>query len=271
MPIMNHNYNQRYSPFETTILMKAIDYSRDAIGSYYNSTANEIEAPFRKSIYEERDKQMEELENIKTWLNESAGKVISLSENDAPFINDRLKSALELYLRGLERSIRISDSDQLQQEKGIINKIMDEEKFKDRSNSLYLKYKTDPLDGINDKEIFISYSHKDKHTAGKLSILLKAKGFETFLAHDDLEINEVWRNEIQKHLDSCGGLVAVVTDNFLGSCWTHQECGYVMGVKKPIASLFYSRGNSGVLESRQGISMSDKTLDQAIEELITAF
>lgn len=139
-------------------------------------------------------------------------------------------------------------------------------------DSAYVKEnKNDPSTGIDGKEIFISYSNRDKDKAGKITSLLQVRGFVTFLAHENIDINEVWRNEIQKHLDTCRGLVAVVTDDFLASCWTHQECGYVMGAKKPIVSLFYSSNKSGFLESRQGITMLDKTLEKVIDEVAQFF
>jgi len=130
----------------------------------------------------------------------------------------------------------------------------------------------EPKIPINSKELFISYSNKDKEIAGELSKLIKSKGYEVFLAHEIIEVNEYWRNEIRKHLDSCRGLIAIVTDNFQNSQWTNQECGYIMGTKKPIVSLFYPRKEekSGFLEERQGITIHDEIIKQ-IDNIIKPF
>jgi hypothetical protein len=53
---------------------------------------------------------------------------------------------------------------------------------------------------VKSKEIFVSYSNSDKDLAGKITSLLRANGFDTFLAHENIEISDVWRTEIERHL-----------------------------------------------------------------------
>jgi len=120
-------------------------------------------------------------------------------------------------------------------------------------------------------EIFISYSTKNKIDAGNISNILKMNGFKTFLAHDNIEVSQEWRDEIIKHLNNCKGLLAIVTDDFVESCWTHQECGYVMGMKKPIVCLIYTNYDKGFLESKQGIMMKETSLSNALVEVTNFF
>jgi hypothetical protein len=87
------------------------------------------------------------------------------------------------------------------------------------------------------KEVFLSYHHKDKKIAAKVKTELKKAGFSSFLAHDDIRVSRVWREEILKRLDSCSALMAIVTKNFASSVWVNQEVGAAMARGKPIVSL----------------------------------
>jgi hypothetical protein len=108
------------------------------------------------------------------------------------------------------------------------------------------------------KEIFLSYHHDDRKIAAEVKTELQRAGFLSFLAHDDIEVSKVWREEILKHLDSCSALMAIVTEHFASSVWVNQEVGAVMAKGKPIVSLIFAGSEAlpGFLEMFQGISVS---------------
>jgi hypothetical protein len=108
------------------------------------------------------------------------------------------------------------------------------------------------------KEVFLSYHHEDKKIAAEVKAELEKSGFSAFLAHEDIEVTKIWRNEILKHLDSCSALMAIVTNHFLGSAWVNQEVGAVMAKGKPIVSLIFEGSLTlpGFLEMFQGIHVS---------------
>jgi TIR domain len=75
---------------------------------------------------------------------------------------------------------------------------------------------------------FISYSHADRVFGGQAKKVLDAFGFESFLAHDDLELSAEWRNRILHELARCDLLVALLSSGFMSSQWTSQEIGFVL-------------------------------------------
>lgn len=115
------------------------------------------------------------------------------------------------------------------------------------------------------RELFLSYNSRDKRLASSIKRNLKAHGFRAFLAHQDIEVTKKWREEIQKHLDSCSALIAIVTRHFDESKWTNQEVGIAIGKGKPVASLIFDNcGLPGFLEAMQGVKVADNELDKSI-------
>ena len=119
------------------------------------------------------------------------------------------------------------------------------------------------------KEVFLSYNHVDKEIAAEVKAELQRAGFGSFLAHDDIEVSKIWRDEILKHLDSCSALMAIVTENFASSVWVNQEVGAVMAKGKPIVSLIFagSQRLPGFLEMFQGIPVS--SINDAVRKSIS--
>ena len=122
------------------------------------------------------------------------------------------------------------------------------------------------VDDATMKEVFLSYHHEDKKIAAEVKAELKKAGFSSFLAHDDIGVSTVWREEILKRLESCSALMAIVTEHFASSVWVNQEVGAVMARGKPIVSLIFvgSRELPGFLEMFQGIRVS--SISEAVEK-----
>lgn len=119
------------------------------------------------------------------------------------------------------------------------------------------------------KEIFLSYNSKDRSLASSVKQKLKAHGFGAFLAHQDIEVSRKWREEIQKHLDTCCALMAIVTKHFDESSWTNQEVGIAIGKGKPVASLIFDTEDlPGFLEAMQGVKAADNELGKPISKVI---
>jgi len=118
----------------------------------------------------------------------------------------------------------------------------------------------------------LSYDTNDRVVAGEIKKYLQKKGYESFLAHEDIEVSADWRDEILKHLETCVGLIAVVTADFPKSSWTNQEVGIAIGKNKPVISIVLDSGRSlpGFLESRQAIITSAEDLEKAVEEVAQA-
>ena len=68
--------------------------------------------------------------------------------------------------------------------------------------------------------LFLSYSHKDKRIAGAIKEAFNHYGMEAFLAHEDIQIGQDWRNTILNNLKQFDVFVAVISKNFTESDWT---------------------------------------------------
>lgn len=81
-------------------------------------------------------------------------------------------------------------------------------------------------------DAFISYSHKDRKMAHAAKSALGDYGITAFLAHDDLQISEEWREAIIEKLDAAKIFVALLSDDFKASQWCAQEVGYAVARPK---------------------------------------
>lgn len=62
-----------------------------------------------------------------------------------------------------------------------------------------------------------------------LAQALQSYGCACFVAHEDIEPNADWEEEIKRALSSMMFFVALQTDGFYQSVWTNQEVGYALG------------------------------------------
>ena len=72
---------------------------------------------------------------------------------------------------------------------------------------------------------FISYQTQDKLVAARLKISLERVGIRAFLAHEDIEVSDVWRSRILQELRVADMFIAVLSQAYLESLWCVQESG----------------------------------------------
>lgn len=70
-----------------------------------------------------------------------------------------------------------------------------------------------------------NYSHLDKEIAGLIKELFKHFVVECFLAHKDGIPRALWEREILENLKECNIFIPIITENFILSIRTDQECG----------------------------------------------
>jgi hypothetical protein len=86
--------------------------------------------------------------------------------------------------------------------------------------------------------VFISYSTQDKAAAGAVKHAITSAGFECFLAHEDLQVSEEWKERILEELERCQLLIVLLSKNYRSSNWGSQEIGVIVGRKNvPIVPL----------------------------------
>lgn len=74
-------------------------------------------------------------------------------------------------------------------------------------------------------KVFISYSTKDKLIGAKIKKILENYGIESFLAHNDIQVSQVWRERILKEIHEADVFIPVLSENFKESDWCSQEAG----------------------------------------------
>ena len=121
-------------------------------------------------------------------------------------------------------------------------------------------------------QVFFSHSTKDKKRVQDVADFFDDTLFEIFVAHRDIIVSSVWRNEILNHLRKCDVLVSFLTNNFRASEWTDQEVGVAIGRGSvPIVGLQFSRKPYGFIEQYQCVNcrtMAPRDIAQSIMKAI---
>lgn len=111
---------------------------------------------------------------------------------------------------------------------------------------------------------FISYSHKDRKLAGLVKSGFEAFGFNTFLAHEDLNPSADWQDTILRKLKACHVFLPLITDHFHDSFWTDQEVGAAVILRKCIVPLKVGNNPYGFMGKFQAQKISSRN-ETAIE------
>jgi len=74
---------------------------------------------------------------------------------------------------------------------------------------------------------FISYQTDDKIVAGKLKQILSKIDIDSFLAHDDIEVSQEWRDKILQEIEICDLFICLLSKSYHNSPWCAQESGIV--------------------------------------------
>lgn len=95
---------------------------------------------------------------------------------------------------------------------------------------------------IDHFRVFISHVNAAKVQAGALRGALKRYAISAFVAHDDIETSDEWREEILRALMSMDAFVAILTPDFNSSKWTDQETG--VAVARDVLLVPINRGEN---------------------------
>jgi len=86
-------------------------------------------------------------------------------------------------------------------------------------------------------DAFISYAHANRSWAGAVKEALAEFGFDAFLAHEDLQLSEEWKDRILEELANAKLFAAILSKEFKGSEWCAQEVGYIVSRSKEVLIL----------------------------------
>jgi TIR domain len=102
--------------------------------------------------------------------------------------------------------------------------------------------------------LFITHRAQEKLAAGELKTKLSPYGVCGFVAHQDIEPNQVWQTEIERALVSMHALVALITPDFDSSVWCQQEIGFALGRGVPVIPLRLGSDPHGFIGRIQALS-----------------
>lgn len=103
---------------------------------------------------------------------------------------------------------------------------------------------------------FLSYSHQDRNLAGAIKIHLDYYGFDTFLAHEDLQPSVEWQKVILLKLKECVVFLPLLTESFTKSDWTDQETGIAVALRKIIVPMKLTVNPYGFINRYQAQSFT---------------
>jgi nucleoside 2-deoxyribosyltransferase len=83
-------------------------------------------------------------------------------------------------------------------------------------------------------KFFISHRDSKKKEAKELANLLQPNGISCFVAHDSINPNTLWKEEIHKALLTMDGFICFITNDYYESLWTNQEVGFALAKEVPI-------------------------------------
>ena len=72
---------------------------------------------------------------------------------------------------------------------------------------------------------FISYSTTDKQIAGQVKTILNEYRVDAFLAHEDINVSQEWKDRIIQELNQSSIFVPLLSAAFKQSDWAPQEIG----------------------------------------------
>lgn len=82
--------------------------------------------------------------------------------------------------------------------------------------------------------VFLSHIHQHRAWVGEVKQVLARYGIDAFVAHEDIDPSQSWREVIKAALSTCHLFVALLHDGFHASQWCDQEVGWVLGRGIPI-------------------------------------
>ena len=121
----------------------------------------------------------------------------------------------------------------------------------------------DTVQALERFRVFLSFISAHGRYATDIKTRLEHLGFDAFLSHIDTESNTVWQENIERALDSCHALVALLTPGYNESQWTDQEIGWAYGRNIPVIGVRLGLDPYGFIGRLQGVTGEDE------EEVVT--
>lgn len=115
--------------------------------------------------------------------------------------------------------------------------------------------------------LFLSHSSKHSVEMGQLKEALRVFGIDAFVAHNDIEPTQEWRDVIEVGLRTCEAFAAYITPEFRLSEWCDQEVGVALA--RGILVIPIRRGQTpyGFLGKYQALPGGSKGMPRLAEDI----
>ncbi|MBI5620824.1 toll/interleukin-1 receptor domain-containing protein [Candidatus Gottesmanbacteria bacterium] len=96
------------------------------------------------------------------------------------------------------------------------------------------------------------------------------RGYDTFIAHDDIPGSEVWEKEILHAIRNADFFIPLVSENFKNSSYTDQETGCAVCLNKKVIAIKLDTTNPyGFINKYQALQYRKEPTDNLFEVAIT--
>ncbi|RJP93419.1 MAG: toll/interleukin-1 receptor domain-containing protein [Desulfobacteraceae bacterium] len=122
---------------------------------------------------------------------------------------------------------------------------------------------------------FISYQTADKAFAGKIKNILKDVGIASFLAHEDINVSEEWRQKILEEIGKADLFISLWSANYNSSPWCIQESG-IASFRKEMTIIPLSidesipQGFAGNIQAKKRIDLERLSIHDLMTGIIKA-
>jgi hypothetical protein len=99
--------------------------------------------------------------------------------------------------------------------------------------------------------IFASHLSEHKAMVGAVREQLLGYGIDLFVAHDTIEHDKLWQDEIEKALDHADAGLVFVHQRLRESAWCDQEIGWLQGRHVPVMALRFDETPYGFFAKHQ--------------------
>jgi len=115
--------------------------------------------------------------------------------------------------------------------------------------------------------LFASHLNSQRQFVHQVADGLKRWGIHLFVAHDDIEPDELWHEAIETSLQSVHAGVVFLHPGFIESPWCDQEVGWLLGRGVPVRTLMFNRATPyGPVGKRQGVQIPDSLTASQVAE-----
>jgi len=119
--------------------------------------------------------------------------------------------------------------------------------------------------------LFLSHSSTDKEFGAELKENLERVRIDVFIAHETVEPELPWQQEIKLGLATCHALMFIATDASNQSWWCQQEIGWAFGRGILVTSYMLEKEPVGFANSLQGWKVPKHDPLKIREKLLTKF